>query len=97
MQVASYVFQSPYPQPVQYGRPDPVAEAQQQQSENSEALGTTPNATQQEAESYQYTATSKTGSSVNVAASSGDTGVSSSLEAFSSANSQAQAVTAYSA
>ena len=97
MDVTSYVFQSPYPQPVQFGRPDPVAQAQQKQQENSERLTTIGNDTQREVQQYQYAATSQTGSAVNVAASTTDAGVSASLEAFTNVNTQVQASAAYSA
>ena len=97
MDVTSYIFQSPYPQAVQFGRPDPVAAAQQKQQENSAQLSTTANQTQQEAKAYQYSATSQTGASVNVAASTSDSGVAASLDAFTTVNTQVQASAAYSA
>jgi hypothetical protein len=97
MNVSSYIFQSPYPQQVQFGRPDPVAESQQKADENTRQLGATKSATQQQSETYEYGTVSQTGSSVNVAASSTDTGVSASLSAFTTVNSQIQAAAAYSA
>lgn len=97
MTVPSYIFQSPYPSPVQFGRPDPVAQAQEKAQENTEQLSTTPTAVQQEAQTYEHSVTSSTGSSVNVAASTADSGVSSSLAEFTSVNSQQQAAAAYSA
>lgn len=97
MNVSSYIFQSPYPQAVQFGRPDPVAEAQKQQEENTKQLSQTTTDTSQKAEQYQYTATSQTGSSVNVAASSTDSGVTGALAEFTSVNTQVQAAAAYSA
>jgi hypothetical protein len=97
MTIPSYIFQSPYPNPVQFGRPDPVAQAQQEAQENTEQLSTTPTQVQQEAQSYEYSVTSPTGSSVNVAASTADSGVSSSLAEFTTVNTQQQAAAAYSA
>jgi hypothetical protein len=97
MTVPSYIFQSPYPSPVQFGRPDPVAQAQQEAEENTKQLSNTATPLQQEANSYEYSVTSQTGSSVNVAASTADTGVSSSLAEFTTVNNQQQAAAAYSA
>ena len=97
MNIPSYIFQSPYPSPVQFGRPDPVAQAQQQAQENTEQLSNTATPLQQEAQTYEYSVTSSTGSSVNVAASTADSGVSSSLAEFTTVNSQQQAAAAYSA
>ena len=97
MTVPSYVFQSPYPQPVQYGRPDPVASARQTEEENTQKLSGTKTETEQKAQEYKYSATSQTGNSVNVAASSTDSGVTSALSEFTSVNTQVQAAAAYSA
>lgn len=95
MQVSSYLFQSPYPQQVQFGTTDPVAQSQQTQQDNSTQIAQTPTTTQQQAGQYQYTATSQTGSSVNVAASSTNVGVATSLETFTAASNQMQAAQAY--
>ncbi len=95
MNVTSYVFQSPYPQPVQFGQPDPVAKAQEQMQESSQEFSSAPTPTQQEAEGFLGSITASAAPSVNVAASTSDSGVSSALSDFSTANAQVQAASAY--
>ena len=97
MNVSSYIFQSPYPQQVQFGRPDPVVQAQQKAEENTQQLGTTKSAAQQVSEIFQSSTVAQTAPSVNVAASTSDAGVTASLSAFTTLNSQLQAAAAYSA
>ena len=92
MEISSYVFQSPYPTSVQVGRPDPQAVSQSNENEAVDALSKAGSDTLKEAEAYQL---QSTGSSVNVAVSSADSGVSYSLETFSSLNTQVQASEAY--
>ena len=95
MNVSSYIFQSPYPNQFQIGRPDPAVKQEQQQEEAVNALNniaTKP--TQQNVDAYMSQA--KTGASVNVAGSSADAGVSAAIDGFSSANNQIQASAAYS-
>jgi hypothetical protein len=94
MNVSSYIFQSPYPSPIQVGRPDPQAEKQEVESKPVETLTQTSNKVQPSAEPYIAQATGS-GASVNVAASSTDSGVSSSLGEFTSLNNKSQAAEAY--
>jgi hypothetical protein len=94
MNISSYIFQSPYPSPIQVGRPDPQAEKQEVESKPVETLTQTTNKVQPSAEAYVAQATGS-GSSVNVAASSTDSGVSSSLGEFTSLNNKSQAAEAY--
>jgi len=89
MTVSSYIFQSPYPQAVQFGRPDPVAQAQEKTQAYTEKLSVTPSNTEQGV-AYQTSLPS-----LNVATSSMDAGVTASLNSFASANSQVQAAAAY--
>ena len=94
MNVTSYTFQSPYPNQVQVGRPDPQSQQQSQQSEAVNNFSEAANKpTEQEASAYLAQAT--TGASVNVASASTDVGVSSALDSFSTASSQLQATEAY--
>jgi len=93
MEIPSYVFQSPYPTAVQVGRPDPQVAVESNDSLAGDALSSAGNDTLKEAETYQFQSTS---SSVNVAVSSVDSGVSASLDTFSSLNNQIQASEAYS-
>jgi len=95
LEVTSYIFQSPYPSNVQYGRPDPLSQTQERQQENTQALSSTPDTAQNSAQSYAASQPSAA-VSVNVAASSTDAGVSASMETFSTLNSQVQAAAAYS-
>lgn len=90
MEVQKYVFQSPYSSAVQVGRLDPASSDTQLAVD---ALASAGNETQIEAESYKFESTL---SSVNVAISSTDSGVSSSLDTFSTLNTQVQASQAYS-
>ncbi len=92
MEIPSYVFQSPYPSVIQVGRPDPQAEAQQEQNSAVDAIAKAGNESVKKAENYQVKSTS----SVNVAVSSVDGGVSGSLETFSTLNAQVQGLEAYS-
>ena len=94
MNISSYIFQSPYPSPIQVGRPDPQAEQQEVESKPAETLSQTTKKTQPGAEAYVAQATNS-GASVNVAASSTDNGLSSSLGEFTSLNNKSQAAEAY--
>ncbi len=94
MQVSSYVFQSPYPSAVQVGRPDPQAQTEENKSAGVDSLSDVGNQTKRDAEAYK--AQISTGASVNVAASSTDGAVSSSLGEFTTLNAQSQAAEAYS-
>ena len=96
MTVSSYIFQSPYPQSVQFGRPDPVAEAQTKVQDTTEKTENVTNQGIKEAEQYLQNVTSSPAASINVAGSSTDTGVSASLEGFTALNNQVQALEAYS-
>jgi hypothetical protein len=97
MYIPSYIFQSPYPQQVQFGRPDPVAQAQQKAEETTQQAAAIQTAPQQERALYDLGSVTQEKSSVNVAASSADAGVSASLAAFTTLNSQVQAAATYSA
>ena len=94
MQVSSYVFQSPYPSAVQVGRPDPQAQVQEGSSAAVDAISNIGNQTKRDAEAYKIQASA--GASVNVAVSSTDGAVSSSLGEFSTLSAQNQAAEAYS-
>ncbi len=94
MQVSSYVFQSPYPSAVQVGRPDPQAQKEEENNAAVDTLSSITNQTKNDAQAYK--AQVSTGASVNVAASSTDTAVSSSLGEFTTLNAQNQAAEAYS-
>ena len=93
MQVNSYVFQSPYPQQIQFGTPDPVAQAQQKAAEAVEQIPRITNETANRAEAYSG---SSGALSVNVANATSNAGVSGSLAEFTSVNTQLQAAEAYS-
>ena len=93
MEVREYVFQSPYPSAVQVGRPDPQASSSSENKEAVDAISNAGNDTLKEAKAYQSTVSS--GASVNVAVSSTNSGVSSSLDTFSTLNTQVQASEAY--
>ena len=95
MNIPSYIFQSPYPSPIQVGRPDPQAEKQEVESKPVETLTQTTNRVQPSSEAYIAQATGSAGASVNVAASSTDSGVSSSLGEFTNLNNKSQAAEAY--
>jgi len=93
MEVKTYVFQSPYPSAVQVGRPDPLAtESTAADTQAVDALKSAGDDTQREASFYQSQSTS---SSINVAVSTSDSGVSESLEGFNSLNTTLQANAAY--
>lgn len=94
MNISSYIFQSPYPSPIQVGRPDPQAEKEEAGTKPAETLAQTNKKAQPGAEAY---VAQKTGSVsfVNVVASSTDSGVSSSLGEFTSLNNKSQAAEAY--
>jgi len=94
MNISSYIFQSPYPSPIQVGRPDPQAEKQEVESKPVETFTQTTNKAQPSSEAYIAQATGS-GASVNVAASSTDSGVSSSLGEFTNLNNKSQAAEAY--
>lgn len=94
MKVSSYIFQSPYPSPIQIGRPDPLAKTEEEPKKAVEELSQTSKKPQPSAEAYLAQATG-TGASVNVAASSTNSGVSSSLSEFTTLNTQTQASEAY--
>ncbi len=94
MNISSYIFQSPYPSPIQVGRPDPQAEKQEVESKPVETLTQTTKKAQPGAEGYIAQATGS-GAFVNVAASSTNSSVSSSLGEFTSLNNKSQAAEAY--
>lgn len=93
MKVPSYTFISPYPSAIQVGRPDPQASNQEDSQEAVDALSKAGDTSLKEAESYKFQSTL---SSVNVAVSSTDTALSSSLDSFNSLNGQIQATEVYS-
>jgi hypothetical protein len=91
MNIHSYTFQSPYPSPIQTGKPVPETEPQEQtQISQGETLKTP---TQQKVESYE--SSMKSSQSVNVANSTNQSAVSSSLTEFTRINTQLQAEQAY--
>ncbi len=94
MKVNSYVFQSPYPSPIQVGRPDPQAQTQENTNADVNAIADAGNQSKRDAQSYKAQISS--GSSVNVAASTTDSKVNSSLGEFTTLNAQTQASEAYS-
>lgn len=53
MQVSSYLFQSPYSQPVQIGRPDPVQEQKQAAQEQSAKSKEKDNVAEQKGNGFQ--------------------------------------------
>ena len=74
MNVTSYTFQSPYPNQVQIGRPDPQTQQQSQQKEAVDTFaGAAGKPTQKEADAY--LSSSMTGASVNVAGSTANNSV----------------------
>ncbi len=94
MKVNSYIFQSPYPSPIQVGRPDPQAQTQENSNTSVDAIADAGNQSKRDAQVYKSQVSS--GSSVNVAASSTDTKVNSSLGEFTTLNAKTQASEAYS-
>ena len=95
MNIPSYIFQSPYPSPIQVGRPDPLAQKAEEESKPVETLAQATNKAQPNADAYLAQVTGSK-PSVNVAASSTDNSVSSSLGNFISLNNKTQAAEAYS-
>jgi len=89
MNIQSYTFQSPYPSPIQTGKPVPEPETQEQAQSVQGGAVETP--TQQKAK--QYESSIKSSQSVNVA--NATSSVSSSLSEFTRANTQLQAQQAY--
>jgi len=59
MQVNRYIFQSPYSNQVQIGRPDPSLSIEQTTSENTSGLMESTNTSLQNAQSFQATQTSE--------------------------------------
>ena len=55
MQVNRYIFQSPYSNQVQIGRPDPSLSSEQTTSENTSGLMESTNTSLQNAQSFQAT------------------------------------------
>lgn len=94
MQINSYIFQSPYPQQVQFGKPDPATQAQEQQQQATDQLSQTPTSTQQEAQTYTLQTQSNASTPIKVAA-SGDSTPGSSLSDFTTANNRVKAASAY--
>lgn len=95
MNVMSYVFQSPYPSPVQTGRPDPLSKVEEEPKRSVEEPVPSSTKVQPNADAFIAQATSSW-KSVNIAASSTDSAVSNSLTAFTRLNAQTQATNAYS-
>jgi hypothetical protein len=89
MNIQSYTFQSPYPSPIQTGKPVPEPETQEQTQVAQSETPKTP--TQQKAELYE--SSMERSQSLNVANSS--TTLSSSLSEFTRINTQLQAQQAY--
>ena len=94
MKVNSYIFQSPYPSPIQVGRPDPQAQTQENTNTDVNAIADAGNQSKRDAENYKAQVSS--GATVNVAASSTDSKVNSSLGEFTTLNAKTQATEAYS-
>lgn len=95
MNVSSYIFQSPYPSPIQIGRPDPSAQVEEEPKKAVEELAQGNVAKPQPSADAFLAQATNSGNSVNVAASSTDSGVSSSLGEFTTLNTQTQATEAY--
>ncbi|MDF1881129.1 hypothetical protein JHD50_07400 [Sulfurimonas sp. MAG313] len=87
MQVQQYIFQSPSTSAVQVGRPDPSTSEKSQVSPALTDIDRNPNL---DSNSFKFTL-----SSVNVASSSSNVDVSSSLKTFSDINAQVQGTAAY--
>ncbi|MEA2110493.1 MAG: hypothetical protein U9P71_00440 [Campylobacterota bacterium] len=92
MEVQSYTFQSPYPSQMQRGKVVPQPE--EQESSTAPKAEEIKDETLQKAELYSSGVSSA--SSVNVASSTTDSAVSSSLAEFTQINTQLQAEQAYS-
>ena len=95
MTISSYTFQSPYPNQIQVGRPDPQPQHQAQRSEGVDTFSKAENRLAQE-QSEAYIPQTQTGASVNIAQTSTASSVSSALNSFTTINNQVQAETAYS-
>jgi len=93
MEIPTYVFQSPYPSAIQVGRPDPQAVSETNDKEAVDALSQAGNESAAEAKAYISQVSAPV--SVNVAQSSTNSELTSSLETFSEVNKQVQAVEAY--
>lgn len=91
MTVSSYLFQSPYSQPVQTGRPDPMAKEQKvepiSQNPVQEVKSTTP-------EQVKVKPTLDTGATINVTALAGSEGQKA-VDTFKTVNTKIQAQSAY--
>lgn len=94
MKISTYIFKSPYPSAVQVGQPDPQAEASSSQEAAVNVLSSTDKKRSETSPAFLKQASSA--GSVNVAVSSTDSVVRSSLETFSSLNSKSKAAEAFS-
>jgi len=92
MEVQQYIFQSPSTNPVQVGRADPASVKSETKSQ--EQVPQSPERTVQQ-QSPEFLAQTSGASSINVATSLSNAGVSASLESFSSLNNLAQAKAAF--
>ncbi|HZF71016.1 hypothetical protein [Sulfuricurvum sp.] len=91
MTVSSYLFQSPYSQPVQIGRPDPSAQAQKSDSATQNLAKETKVSAPAQAE---VKPTQEMGASINLMALSGSEGQKA-ANVFNAANIKVQAQSAY--
>ena len=91
MTVNSYLFQSPYSQPVQVGRPDPLAQVQKTDTAAQNLAKETKVAVPAQSE---VKPTLETGVSINLAALSGSDGQKA-ANVFNAANTKVQAQSAY--
>jgi len=91
MTVSSYLFQSPYSQPVQIGRPDPSAQAQKTDSATQSLAKETKVSAPAQAE---VKPTQESGVSINLTALSGSEGQKA-ANIFNAANTKVQAQSAY--
>jgi len=91
MTVSSYLFQSPYTQPVQMGRPDPSAQAQKTDSAIQNLVKETKVAALAQTE---VKPTQETGVSINLTALSGSEGQKA-ANVFNAENTKVQAQNAY--
>ena len=87
----SYIFKSPYPSPVQTGQVDPSAQKESTQESSDTTQTSVASSSGQEAKSYQ----AEQKQSYNVANASGTNNLQSSIDAFSTVNSQVKAQQAY--
>jgi len=67
MNVTSYTFQSPYPNQVQVGRPDPSSKQESSASDSGSQIVKNTNTTLSKAQSFQESQTSEVKPSVNSA------------------------------